>query len=175
MTLSADEPQAAVDPEVPATGDEYEEWDDTPTALFLRALFTLIAGGYLSWAQWHAAIPDAGAEWGRWVEISVIANLVLPLGIVWFFFAQSVRHVPYLKNQALNAWNYGFNFSEFKTHIKWAGAMTAIMLPFVFVASRDPKAHQYYASHLCFRAAVCGQKPRARPGFRQRRCTWYRP
>lgn len=134
--------------ELPVAEGEDQEWDDTPTALFLRALFTLIAGGYLSWAQWNSGILDPGAQWGRWVGLSVVANLLIPLGIVTLFFAQDIRHVAYLKNQALNAWNYGFNFSEFKTHIKWAGAMTAIMLPFIFFASRSLEARAAYAGYI---------------------------
>jgi membrane protease YdiL (CAAX protease family) len=124
--------------------DVYEEWDDTPTAMFLRALFTLLAGGALSWAQWKAPILP-GAEYARWVHLAVIANLIVPLGIIWLFFAQGIRPVPWLKNQALNAWNYGWNFGDFKTHAKWSLGLFAIMLPLLIFASRDPQTRAAYS------------------------------
>ena len=134
--------------ETPAEIPLDEEWDDTPTALWLRAIFTLLAGGFLSWAQWHAPIGDVGTEWPRWIWLAFVANLVLPMGIVWLFFAQGLGRADYLKNQALNAWNYGWDFRDWKTHCKFAGAMLLVMLPFLIWQSRDPANKAAYASYL---------------------------
>jgi len=124
-----------------------EDWDDTPTAMWLRAIFTLLAGAFLLWAQWHASI-DVGSQWARWVWLAVVANFLLPLGIVWLFFAQGLRRVDYLKNQALNAWNYGWNFRDWKTHFKWSIGMFLVMLPFVVWQSRDPNSRAAYANYI---------------------------
>jgi len=125
-----------------------EDWDDTPTSLWLRAIFTLLAGAFLLWAQWRAPIGDIGANWPRWVWLAVVANFILPVGIVWLFFAQGLGRVDYLKNQALNAWNYGWDFRDWKTHLKYAGAMLIVMLPFMIWQSRDAGSRAAYASYL---------------------------
>lgn len=86
---------------------DIEEWDDTPTALGLRAIFTFLSGAFLIFSMTRA--PLSSFDPARLAQSYLLAFLILPLGIVWLFFAQSVRHVDYLKNQALNAWNYGWN------------------------------------------------------------------
>lgn len=135
-----------------ASADELEpeidqEWDDTPTSLQLRAIATLLIGVLLLWSQAHARI-DTHAQWTSWIGFAVIANLVLPLGIVWLFFAQTVRHVSYLRNQALNAWNYGWNFRGWKTDIKLALLMTTAMLPIMWFASRESSTRSFYANYF---------------------------
>ncbi|HEX8552462.1 MAG TPA: CPBP family intramembrane glutamic endopeptidase [Abditibacteriaceae bacterium] len=124
--------------------DEFEEWDDTPTALGLRALFTLLAGGFLLWAQWHATI-NPGQEYARWVWLSVIANFLLPACIVWLFFAQTLRHIPEIPNQAMNAWNYGWNYSDWKKQLRLSLILFAVMLPFLWFASRDANVRAGYS------------------------------
>lgn len=124
--------------------EEFEDWDDTPTALGLRAFFTLLAGGLLLWAQWHATIMP-GQEYARWVWLAAVANLALPVCVVWFFFAQTLRHVPELKNQAMNAWNYGWNFGAWRKQLKLSLVLFAVMLPFLWFASRDQSVRVNYA------------------------------
>jgi membrane protease YdiL (CAAX protease family) len=136
-----------IDVNLDATSEPDLEWDDTPTSLFLRALFTLLAGGFLAWAQWRAPVR-AGMEWNRWIALSGVANLLLPLGIIWMFFAQGVRRVPWLRNQALNAWNYGWDFRDWRTHIRWSLALFVLSLPFLWFASRDPATRNYYQQYL---------------------------
>ncbi len=87
------EPGAVPASEEPPDLEDDLEWDDTPTALALRAVFSLLAGGFLLWSQLRAPFRP-GAEWNRWILSSVVADLLLPLGIVWMFFAQGVRRVP---------------------------------------------------------------------------------
>ena len=125
-------------------------WEDDENAntLFLRSLFALVAGAFLLWAQWRAPAfwenSSVAANWGRWVASSVVSNFVLPLGIVWFFFAQSLRHHDWLKNQKHNAWNYGWNFQNWKFHLKIAGACVLVALPFLWFFSRDPALREAY-------------------------------
>jgi hypothetical protein len=104
-------------------------------------LFTLLAGGFLLWSQLRAGFRP-GAEWNRWIAVSFVANLALPLGIVWLFFAQGVGHVSWLKNQGLNAWNYGWNFRDWKRILKWSSWPCApLMLPALVVCSAtEPRA-----------------------------------
>ncbi|MBV9470311.1 MAG: hypothetical protein JOZ57_13825, partial [Abitibacteriaceae bacterium] len=124
-----------------------ETWEDdeNPTTLFLRALFTLLAGGFLSWAQ-NQAVINPGQEWNRWISLSVVANFLLPLGIVWMFFAQGLGHLDWLRDQKYNAWNYGWNFKQCRRHLKLALVMFAFMLPFLWFASRDPNTRAFYRS-----------------------------
>ncbi len=135
--VSADELEPEID----------QEWDDTPTSLQLRGVATLLVGVLLLWSQAHARI-DTRSQWTNWIWFQFVANLVLPLGIVWLFFAQTVRHVPYLRNQALNAWNYGWNLRGWKTDLKLALLMTLAMLPIMAFASRDSSTRSFYANYF---------------------------
>ena len=123
-----------------------DEWDDTPTALQLRAIFTFVAGALLLWSQVRAPI-DAHTQWSRFIWTSAWANFLLPLGIIWLFFAQTIRHQKSLSNQALNAWNYGWNFKSWKQSVLWSLIMTAAMLPILWFASRDSSTRSFYASY----------------------------
>ncbi len=128
--------------------EPYDEWaDETKTALFLRSAFALIAGGFLSYAQYHSPIYG-GAQWNQWIFLSVLTNLILPLGIIWLFFGQGILRLEWLKDQRLNAWNYGWNFRAWKRHCLIALAATAVMLPFLFWASRDPNTRAFYHSYF---------------------------
>lgn len=121
---------------------EDEDWDDGSTALFLRSLIAFLAGGALLWAQWHAPIAP-GIDYGRWVSLAFWANFALPVCIVWFLFAQTLRPVE-LKNQALNAWNYGWKFSDWKKQLRLSLGLAAVMLPFLYFASRDTAVRSGY-------------------------------
>ena len=123
-----------------------DEWDDTPTALQSRAIFTLVAGALLLWSQVRAPI-DAHTQWSRFIWTSAWANFLLPLGIIWLFFAQTIQHQSYLRNQALNAWNYGWNFRGWKTDLKLALIMTGVMLPILWFASRESSTRSFYAGY----------------------------
>ena len=106
-----------------------EEWDDTPTALGLRAIFTFLSGAFLIFSMTRAPLSSFDAA--RLVQSYLLAFLILPLGIVWLFFAQSVRRVDYLKNQALNAWNYGWNFRIARAENAPSFAMRVLASPFL--------------------------------------------
>lgn len=126
--LSADAENAARE----YSQDETEEWDDTPTALFLRAFFTFLGGAFLIFSVTRAPLSNFDA-W-RVTQSYLLAFLFLPLGVVWLFFAQSIRHVSYLKNQALNAWNYGFNFRFSRDENAPSSAMSRVLASPLFVA-----------------------------------------
>jgi membrane protease YdiL (CAAX protease family) len=81
----------------------------------------------LAWAQ-HQSNIATHYDWNRWIWLSVVANLLLPLGILWMFFGQGIVYLDWLKNQRSNAWNYGWAFGNWRHHLKWAGAMTGVML-----------------------------------------------
>ena len=125
----------AATPDEPSAGPTWED-DETSATFFLRAVATLLCGAYLAWAQYFASInPATGwAEWGRWIKLSVVANLVLPLGILWMFFGQGIVHLDWLKDQRSNAWNYGWEFGHWRRHLKWTlafgGAMLVVMVIF---------------------------------------------
>jgi len=120
-----------------------EDWDDSTTSLFLRALLALVIGGGLLWGQWNAPIAP-GVDYARWTLLSVWANFILPVCVVWFLFAQTLVPME-LKNQALNAWNYGWKFSDWKKQLPFSLTLGAAMLPFLFLASRDPAVRGSYA------------------------------
>jgi membrane protease YdiL (CAAX protease family) len=126
--------------------EELWDWEETRTSLHLRALFAIVAGAFLLWCQRKAGISTQN-DWIGFVKFSALANLVLPLGIVWLFFAQSVRKLP-MKDQRQNAWNYGWNFSDWKTHLKYAAVLFAALLPPIFWASRDESFRSYYLDYL---------------------------
>jgi len=125
------------------------EDDETPATLFLRALFALLAGSLLVWAQVHAPI-NPGLEWNRWVWLSVVANFLLPLGIVWMFFGQGLLHQEWMRDQRVNAWSYGWNFRAWRRHLKWSLAMFApmliVMLVFGLGTTAGVEARVFYRS-----------------------------
>mgnify|MGYP000856547501 CR=1 FL=1 len=150
MAEETDLPTSATPSAAPEhSGEESEdEWlDETPATLFLRAVFTLLAGAFLSYTQYHAPIYG-GENWNRWILLSALANFLLPLGIVWFFFGQGLRHLDWLKEQRLNAWNYGWQFRHWKRHALLALGVTAAMLPFLFWASRDAGTRAFYHAYF---------------------------
>lgn len=115
-----DEKPPLLAPDAPSGGDAlpveppyveptYEDDENTTTRL-LRALFALVAGGLLAYAQWNSPFTPPGQFWNRWIWTSVVFNFVLPLGIVWMFFAQSITLQSWMRDQRNNAWSYGFGW-----------------------------------------------------------------
>lgn len=123
------------------------EDDETRSTLVLRALFALIAGTFLLWAQ-HAAKINPQGDWSRWVGNAIICNLLLPLGIVWMFFGQGLSHLEWLKDQKHNAWSYGFDFKNWRRHLSIAGVLVLAMLPLLFYFSRDEQMQLFYRAYL---------------------------
>ena len=124
------------------------EEDESSTTLALRAASTLLVGALLAWAQYVApaswSTSGIGANWNSWIELSVVANFLIPLFVVWMFFGQGLSHLDWLKDQRHNAWNYGWNFAGWHKHLLKAFIVVAVMLPFVYHFSRDPDVRQYY-------------------------------
>lgn len=143
------EASAVIPPPLPPGQDESPTWEDDETVAtaLLRAAFVLVSGGLLAWAQWSAPIIP-GQEWGRWVTTSLLFNLVLPVGLIWFFLAQGLTHQSWLKKQKNNAWNYGWNYSDWRAHLKLALWAWAIMLPLLWYFSGQALVKASYASYL---------------------------
>ena len=119
------------------------EDDENSATLFLRAAFALVAGALLIWTQRNADI-DSSENWGRWIWASIICNLLLPLGIIWLFFGQGLSRPQWLKDQKYNAWNYGWDFQNWKRHGKIALLIFALMLPLLWFYARVPEVRAYY-------------------------------
>jgi membrane protease YdiL (CAAX protease family) len=49
-----------------------------------------------------------------------------------------------LQNQALNAWNYGWKFGAWKQQLRNSLLLAAVMLPFLWFASRDVNVRAEY-------------------------------
>ena len=121
------------------------EDDETTTTLVLRAAATLAIGGYLAWAQYFSGISTT-QDWGRWIWLSVVANLLFPLGVIWLFFGQGIVRLDWLRDQKHNAWNYGWNFRDWRRHLKMAGLFAAVMTVGMLVfrltpGGKDAAAH----------------------------------
>jgi membrane protease YdiL (CAAX protease family) len=146
---SAETPDAIPHSSEPGAESGALSWEDdeTRSTLVLRAAFTLLAGVYLLWTQQRVGIAT-GAQWGRWIWLSVICNFGLPLGIVWMFFGQGLTRLDWLKEQKHNAWNYGFDFRNWKRHLQIAGVLFALLLPFLIYFSRVPEIKTFYRSYF---------------------------
>lgn len=123
------------------------EDDESRSTLFLRSLIALLAGAYLLWAQYKAGI-DTSENWSRWIWLAVICNFLLPLGIVWMFFGQGLTRPTWLRDQKHNAWNYGFDFKNWRRHLSIAGVLVLAMLPFLWYFSRDAQVQSYYREYF---------------------------
>lgn len=139
-------PPSNVPNEVPF-GRTWED-DETPATLVLRALFTLFAGGLLLYSQWNFPYSPPSQFWNRWISTSIAFNFVIPLLIVWMFFGQGLAHQDWLKHQKHNAWNYGWNWTNWRRHALFALAVTTVMAPFLWFASRDPLTRTAYTAYL---------------------------
>ncbi len=166
--------------DLPATEAAYQEptWEDDETRAtgILRALFTIVATGFLAYAQWTAPANWSGAvgqNWGRWVWTSAVCNFALPLGIVWMFFGHGLGYIHSLNDQKINAWNYGWGdaihldeaelhfwrfripfvqvklrFKNWRRHLLISLACWALFLPFLIYFSRQPEFRAAYATYL---------------------------
>ena len=133
----------------PDSEPELVSWEDDETSgtLFLRAGSTLACGALLLWAQRSAPIAP-GTDWGRWIWAAVLCNLLLPLGVVWLFFAQSLTHLAWLKDQKYNAWSYGWNFAGWKRHLKITFVCLIVMLPLMLYYVQVPGVRNYYLNYF---------------------------
>lgn len=123
------------------------EEDETQGTLALRAAVTLAAGGFLLWTQRNAPFASS-QEWGRWIWAALLCNLLLPLGVVWMLFGQGLSRFDWLKDQKHNAWSYGWDFREWKKHLKFAVIAFVVLLPFLWFYSRTPEARSFYQSYF---------------------------
>jgi hypothetical protein len=115
-TLLTDKSTFMDTPNLPENESEEITWqdDENRATLFLRSVFVVLSGA-LIWGVYTQ--PFAG-------DIStvfriVILPVVFPALIVWLFFGQGLRPVEWLRDQKYNAWNYGVNFTDGKTHLRW--------------------------------------------------------
>ncbi len=124
-------------------------WEDDETlgTMILRAGVVLVAGAFLLWAQHNAGL-NTSRDWGRWVGAAFLCNLVLPLGVVWMLFGQGLTRLEWLKDQKHNAWNYGWDFREWKKHLKTAAIVALVMLPLLWFYSRTPEVRNFYEGYL---------------------------
>jgi membrane protease YdiL (CAAX protease family) len=140
-------PETAIDQtDIPVQDDTWER-DENATTLMLRSLAALLAGGMLLWAQFRAPVPPF-TGWASRVEIGVIANLVLPLGIVWMFFGQGLSHLDWISDQKYNAWSYGWNLKPWRRHLLLSLAMFAVMLGPTLWFARQPTTKAYYIGYF---------------------------
>ncbi|HEX8465934.1 MAG TPA: CPBP family intramembrane glutamic endopeptidase [Abditibacterium sp.] len=161
--------------EAPFEGSTWED-DETRATGVLRALCTLLAAGFLAYAQWKAPANwpgPIGQNWGRWVWTSVVCNLALPVGIIWMFFGQGLTFQDWLRDQKHIAWNYGWNttfnwhelhftrgkrnFSFLVILLKWENRSRhlkislgcwLVFLPFLIYFSRQSEMRAAYAAYL---------------------------
>lgn len=123
------------------------EDDENRATMGLRSFFAVLCGLYLLWAQSHSHIRS-GQEWSHWIWLSVVCNLILPLGVVWLFFGQGVIRLDWLKDQKHNAWNYGVNFKDWRRHLRISALLFIALLPFLFYFSRQSDIRSYYGSYF---------------------------
>lgn len=126
-----------------------ELWEDGENnfTLLLRALFALLAGWFLVWAQQRSTI-DTHTQWNSWILLSVIANFAIPLFIVWMLFGQSLFYLEWLRDQKFNAWNYGWKWDTFRRQLLISLGFFIAMLPVLWFASRDAGTRTYYQGYF---------------------------
>lgn len=137
-------------PEFEAALANLPTWEDDETVAtrLLRALAVLFAGGLLLWGQWHTPYSPPGEHWGRWVLNALVSNFLLPLGVVWMFFGQGLRHQDWLKDQRNNAWDYGWKWSNWKRALLFSLGATLLLAPFMWFAAREPGVAEAYVRYL---------------------------
>jgi membrane protease YdiL (CAAX protease family) len=71
---------------------------------------------------------------------------------VWMFFAHSLSHPEWLRDQKYNAWSYGWDFRAWRRHLKLALTMfipmLLLMLVFAFLTPQGAQARFYYRSYF---------------------------
>jgi len=110
-------------PNLPETEPEEITWqdDENRATLFLRSVFVLLSGALILGIFIHPVAINQPVAINLVAYLFRIALLlvVLPTFIIWFFFGQGLRSVEWLSDQKYNAWNYGINFADWKTHLRW--------------------------------------------------------
>jgi hypothetical protein len=104
-------------PNLPENESEEITWqdDENRATLFLRSVFVLLSGALI------LGILTRPSALGFWTEIikAAVLTIILPVFIIWLFFGQGLSPVEWLTDQKYNAWNYGVNFEDRKTHFRW--------------------------------------------------------
>lgn len=91
--------------------------DENRATLFLRSVFVLLSGALILMTQ--ATTSTLFDQIGLASLYILGMNIALPVCIIWLFFGQGLRPVEWLTDQKYNAWNYGLNFKDWKTHFRW--------------------------------------------------------
>jgi len=112
-------------PNLPENETEEITWqdDENRATLFLRSVFVVLSGALIVSTQ-HIISFYQGALGTLYL---LAMNIVLPICIIWFFFGQGLRPVEWLSDQKYNAWNYGLNFKDWKTHLKWSALLVFLI------------------------------------------------
>ncbi len=124
------------------------EDDETPATLALRAMFALATGAVLLFAQYRSPYFPPAQFWGRWIGTSFVSNFLIPLLIVWMFFGQGLTRPDWLRNERNNAWQYGWKWKNWRRYALFAFAVTTVMAPFLWFASRDLSTRLAYSDYL---------------------------
>jgi hypothetical protein len=129
-------------PNLPENEPEEITWqdDENRATLFLRSVFVLLSGALILLVE---ANPHQIIQYPTNLFYLLGMNVVMPISIIWLFFGQGLRSVEWLSDQKYNAWNYGFNFKNWKTHLKWAIAL--IVMCFVMLTIHSIQIHCDYS------------------------------
>jgi len=141
-------PSPSAVPDVPSAGGPTWEDDETPATLIYRSLFALLAGGLLLWAQFRTPYFPPSQFWSRWIWTSVLFNFAVPLLLVWMFFGQGLSKQTWLRDQKHNAWNYGWDWTNWRRYALFALGVSGVMALPMWIASRSPSAKFAYLSYL---------------------------
>jgi hypothetical protein len=118
-------------PNLPENEPEEITWqdDENCATLFLRSVFVLLSGALILGTSFHWIFPSTRIG----VVYVLVMYVILPVCIIWFFFGQGLRPVEWLTDQKYNAWNYGMNFGEWKSHLKPAAVLSIIGIGVAFL------------------------------------------
>lgn len=122
------------------------EDDEGASTLALRSAVVLVSSALLLWTLRNAPLQPS-QDWNRWIWATALCCLVLPLAIVWLLFGQGLTRLTWLKDQKHNAWNYGWDFSNWKKHLKIGLFLLVLMLPLLWFYSRAPEVREFYQSY----------------------------
>lgn len=135
-------------PTLPENEIQEATWqeDENRATLFLRSVFVVLSGALILGAERNIAFDSSFLK----VLYLLGMNVILPVFILWLFFGQGLRPVEWLSDQKYNAWNYGINFKDWKTHLKWAGILCifGILLCFLSIAFLSST---YYIVSTCIK------------------------
>lgn len=106
--------------------------DENRATLGLRSLFVLLSGALILGAEIHIS---SASPWRNALYFAGL-NVLFPISIIWFFFGQGLRPIDWLPDQKYNAWNYGVNFEDWKSHLKWAAGIAFAVVISLFLLSQ---------------------------------------